>query len=288
MMSSTDLHDVQFSAPGRVVLSQIRLPNITLIRFSSPSVDFVWRRRREEGRRRRVFVLMKSGKTVLACNGESVEVPALRSAMIDTGGAEVQFSLKGAPAEYIILSIRDSQLFETPVGQGQALQLFQSENAVLGPTVFNLLSGIISALPKDYEENDAALISSLILSTGNTLSGLRLKSGTDSGGLFQTAMNHLDLSHKQQRLTIEKLASQLGVSSRTLQKHFAAEGTSVAVELRRRRVQTALEILKDHPALSMPAVAAASGFSTSQVMRTSIASITGKTPRELRSKESAG
>jgi AraC-like DNA-binding protein len=78
--------------------------------------------------------------------------------------------------------------------------------------------------------------------------------------VFTRAMRLILDHHSEPRLSVPKIAQLSGVSTRTLQSAFAAEGTTVANEIRTTRLKAAREMQRDNQGLPTKQIAAAVGF----------------------------
>lgn len=85
-------------------------------------------------------------------------------------------------------------------------------------------------------------------------------------------------------LTPQRLAEKLGVALRSLQRLFAAAGTTIAEQIQLARVRTAESILisDEGHSLRIAEVAARAGFSSESRLRTAMAEVSGVNPRSFR------
>lgn len=83
-----------------------------------------------------------------------------------------------------------------------------------------------------------------------------------------------------------ELARDLHISTRQLQRIFAAEGTSPTTELRRFRAELALSLLRDreYDSLTAEQIAANAGFTNAAAMRRGLHAIGAPTPQSARSR----
>lgn len=282
MLTTSDLTDLQFTSRGTVTLSQVRIPSITLIRVAAPSLSLVWRRSRERARRRRVFLLVRKGQLQINCGGQSGFATPTMAAIVESGNEPVKLILSGPEAELIALTIDNSQLQESLHPRGRGVAFVAAEKPVLKPAIYNMLDTLIDSIPPDTAHGSAGVISSFLIATGNAISAMEAVDTPVPSSFIDTARSFIELWHKDPDFTVERLAAQLGISTRTLQKRFAENGTNAGSELRKQRVNTAIVQLSSRPTLSVADVASASGFSNPQVMRESLRVLTGKTPRIIR------
>ena len=121
---------------------------------------------------------------------------------------------------------------------------------------------------------------SLILET----QGMSRVNTTVEQGLHARAMAYISAYKTDSELTPAKLASEMNISLRQLQRAFAADGSSITDELRRQRAETAVGLLTD-PAyrhLDLGQVADYAGFANRAELRRAIGAVHGCTPTQLR------
>ncbi|WP_454116374.1 helix-turn-helix domain-containing protein [Microbacterium aurum] len=102
--------------------------------------------------------------------------------------------------------------------------------------------------------------------------------------LRQRADAYIEAFHTDPDLTPRRLAEDLGVSLRQLQRAFTTTGGSVAARLRERRTTAALNLLSLENTRFLPVqdIARMAGFSSAYALRSALNSATGATPRRLR------
>ncbi|NQX29482.1 AraC family transcriptional regulator [Microbacteriaceae bacterium VKM Ac-2854] len=98
------------------------------------------------------------------------------------------------------------------------------------------------------------------------------------------ALDVIEQRYIDPELTPSSVATALNVSVRHLQRAFQAGEETVSAAIRDRRTRAAVDILTDKhaAALSLPDVAARSGFGTVGEMRRAVSTVTGLSPRALR------
>src|SRR4029077_15816625 len=114
--------------------------------------------------------------------------------------------------------------------------------------------------------------------------GLLAQYGFD--GLAARALLLLRASPEAHRLTMEEIASQLGMSARTLRRRLQAEGTPYPALVQRVQREQAETLLLD-PTRSVKQVAHALGFNDASAFHRAVRRWTGKTPTALRPGSSA-
>lgn len=98
------------------------------------------------------------------------------------------------------------------------------------------------------------------------------------------ALDVIEQRFAEAELSPTEVAAALNVSVRHLQRAFQAGAETVSAAIRERRTRAAVDVLTDRnaTALSLPEVAARSGFGTVGEMRRAVSAVTGLSPRILR------
>lgn len=120
--------------------------------------------------------------------------------------------------------------------------------------------------------------------------GIPASSTRPGASLYDRAMLIVTSQSSQPDLAPDRLASQLDVSTRTLQRAFLGFQGGVTQAIRTQRHRLALKLLEDpaYSSLDLSAVARHSGFSTLSQMNRSFASMGSKSPAKYRSEQSSG
>lgn len=142
--------------------------------------------------------------------------------------------------------------------------------------------------PAPAERLPSYLVEKLILEM--TLSLLLETQGASKVGasaeqsLHARAMAYISAYKADPELTPTKVASEMNVSVRHLQRAFAAYGSSITDELRRQRAETAAGLLTDptYRHLDLGQIADYAGFANRAELRRAITAVHGCTPSQLR------
>lgn len=107
---------------------------------------------------------------------------------------------------------------------------------------------------------------------------------TAGSGLRAQAVAHIAAFRADPRLSPQQIARGLRISVRQLQRAFEEAGTTVATEIRRQRLEAAVEMLTSErfDGCTVAEVAARAGFRNDAELRRALAAWTGTTPSELR------
>jgi AraC-like DNA-binding protein len=100
------------------------------------------------------------------------------------------------------------------------------------------------------------------------------------------AVAHIAAFRDSPQLSPQQIARSLRISVRQLQRAFEEAGTTVAAEIRRQRLDSAIEMLTaaEFDGLTVSEIAARAGFRNDAELRRALSSWMGATPSELRSR----
>ncbi|QWL31412.1 helix-turn-helix domain-containing protein [Rathayibacter toxicus] len=151
-------------------------------------------------------------------------------------------------------------------------------------TAFALAAESGSDLP---DESEIAAFSHVVkqLLTSAFLSAASAQPGTTSvrAATLCRARTVIDRTHRTPRCTPESVADAVNVSTRSLQRLFEDAGTTVASEIERSRVASAVELLRRRPReIPLETIASASGFSSADHLRRALKRREGLTPSDIR------
>jgi len=165
---------------------------------------------------------------------------------------------------------------EKPVDTSEHERIFQCPiyfsqdiNAIEGPT--NMLSQVLNhddTLTKLHEQMAEKMLNAL---DQNTWADKVIQ-------LLEGQMGHQQ--HDDQELSKEKVASQLNVTSKTLQRRLSNEGTQFSQLLNETRERMAMHYLEQHN-LSMDDITGLLGFAEPSAFFRAFKRWTGKTPRDF-------
>ncbi|WP_309080526.1 helix-turn-helix domain-containing protein [Zhihengliuella sp.] len=107
-------------------------------------------------------------------------------------------------------------------------------------------------------------------------------------GIYDRALSLMTALRGDHDLTPERVAGELNVSLRNLQREFCRNGTSVAATLRRLRAELAVQLLTDsqYDVLTIPQVAYYAGFGSAPLMRRALTALGWGTPAAIRQRRS--
>lgn len=156
-------------------------------------------------------------------------------------------------------------------------------------TAFALAADSGTVLPAPEEvESFAHVVKQLLV--GAYLAAAGAHPGTTSvrAATLGRARTVIDRTHRTPRCTPEAVADAVNVSTRSLQRLFEDAGTTVASEIERARVASAVELLRRRPReVPLETIAAASGFSSADHLRRALKRREGLTPSDIRGRAAA-
>lgn len=185
----------------------------------------------------------------------------------------------GVPLDIIEEFGMDHGVVDGPVG---------SETGLFEPTLRFLSAAAdmdegVSALDAYFVEKlIQEMFGALLLSSR----GLGNAVEREAPGLYDRAVALITARRAESDLTPERIAGELNVSLRHLQREFSRHSTSVAATLRRLRVEQAIHLLTDarYDVLAVPDIAFHSGFASPQLLRRALAAHGWGSPLEIRSR----
>lgn len=153
-------------------------------------------------------------------------------------------------------------------------------NSAVFRSAYIYLAGLVQS-PEVVSSTSANI---LRLLTREVARAIALESTSDSQdhNLPDRAYQMIVQNFRDPDLNADSIATQLGVSRRSLDRAHQDEPRSVAEEIRFRRTQFAFSLLAEQPSLSVSAVAAASGFKSAEVMRRSLVRQYGQSAAEIK------
>lgn len=109
-------------------------------------------------------------------------------------------------------------------------------------------------------------------------------SNSSAAGLVAAARDVIERSYSNPGLTVSEIAAAVGISERQLARAFAEQGTTVAAQVRSRRVELAQSVLIDprYRGMSMAEIAARCGFSSQSAFSRAFREEAGLSPLQWR------
>ncbi|WP_129588088.1 helix-turn-helix domain-containing protein [Rathayibacter oskolensis] len=193
------------------------------------------------------------------------------------------------PATVLQISLRSDEMrrygFDTESGVYALDPDARSTRAAFAfTTAFALAAESGTGLPGEAEVGGFThVVKQLLVSA--FLAAVGSQPGTTSvrAATLSRARTVIDRTHRTPRCTPEAVADAVNVSTRSLQRLFEDAGTTVASEIERSRVASAVELLRRRPReVPLEAIASASGFSSADHLRRALKRREGLTPSDIR------
>ncbi|MWV48211.1 helix-turn-helix domain-containing protein [Rathayibacter sp. VKM Ac-2803] len=195
------------------------------------------------------------------------------------------------PVTLLQLSIRREEMrrygFDTESGLYALDPDARSTRAAFAfTTAFAMAADAGAGLPSESEIGGFAhVVKQMLVSAYLTAVGTQPGTTSVRAATLGRARTVIDRTHRTPRCTPEAVADAVNVSTRSLQRLFEDAGTTVASEIERARVASAVELLRRRPReISLETIAGASGFSSADHLRRALKRREGMTPSDIRSR----
>lgn len=206
--------------------------------------------------------------------------------MLMPGAGRVCFEFVGEPAEVIFLGFEASEPMMRALRKLDTLMAISS--SPVHAAVYTYLLSLTRVMTQSFDENGTGeVLWKLTREAARALVNAVVSEAVASplgekDELIERARSAIEEHHGDVRFNGRTLARQLDVSARVLQLRFREVGSTVSDEVRRRRAQTAVDLIEREPGLPLDAVAQAAGFRSREVLRSSIVRYFGVVPSRLR------
>lgn len=277
-LESAGVEISDYAKPARTDLVLMRFDNFFVSRISTRSITALWGRTRAPARRRYLLLLLNRG-TVLLQGSTIRAVTGGGVGLLTPGDGPVTLEVP-ADAEGVIFTFDEREVESISLPPKAAE--FTPSTAVFGPAY-----AFLSALPEAAAESANAVSPSVVRGLLQALAkGLLLdlasEPGTHRTDMFPEFVALLDQRYRTPSFGVPEILKELGVSRRVLERSVSARGTSVSVELRRRRAEHAKLLIETSPGLTLKAVSLQSGFSSIDALRSALMAFYNTTPSSLR------
>ncbi|MFF2051080.1 helix-turn-helix domain-containing protein [Leifsonia sp. NPDC058194] len=254
-LSSANLKVVELEESDNLQVHMTRFPELTFAHVDLPRSRVEWPRD-ELSLTRAAIVLCVRGR-VTVTSGSTVLQRGPGLFLIPPGTAPVVFETRDALNEILYISAPASLVHELDVrGRSSGARPEVPAN-VLAP-----LLAFTTSLSSGTVGNSIVIgpLRSVALEIARALARLIAEGDPSELTLFSRTIRLIVDNRADAGLTVPKLATLAGVSPRSLQAAFAAEGTTVARELRATRVRAAQDLRERHPGMPATEIARAVGF----------------------------
>lgn len=254
-LRSANLRIVELEPSDSLRLQMARFPDVTFAHVHLPRAVVEWPRD-ELSLTRAAIVVRLSGRLAITSDATVVHRrPGL--ALIPPGDTPVAFETLDPLNELLYISTPGTLVHDLDVKPDAGTARPEIPANVLAP-----LLAFTSSLSSGSVGDSVVLgpLRSVALEVARALARLIAEGDPSELTLFSRAIRLIVENHADARLTVPRLAAMAGVSPRSLQVAFAAEGTTVARELRATRSRAARELRELHPGLPASQIARTVGF----------------------------
>ncbi|MDR6866827.1 AraC-like DNA-binding protein [Microbacterium resistens] len=245
------------------------LQSIDIWRVLTSGAEFVYR---NEGSRER------GAYTFIFVNRGSVEFATAAPMAIGDGGGFVAFGPDRSTIDIHAGKATDILLFtfDRSIVQSAPMSMYRSPRQSVGTTVlyasYALLSGILATQESTTTTEDA-IVRRLVRQVAQGLvDGFLSEAGRPRQVATPDILQIIEQRFSSHSFDVSRLAAELEVSRRTVERIAATAGFSVTDEIRRHRTAFAHEIL-ERDGLSMAEAAEKSGFGSESSLRRALRSL---------------
>lgn len=254
-LTSANLKIVRLEESDSLRIRMTRFPEITFAHANLPRAVVEWPRDALSLTRAAVIVCV-SGRIAVTSSSTIIERrPGLH--LIPPGDAPLTFETLDGLNEILYISAPASLVSELDVRRRSGSPRPEVPANVLAP-----LLAFATSLSSGTVGNSLVIgpLRAVAMEVGRALARLIAEGDPSELTLFSRTMRLIVDNHADPRLSVPRLAELAGVSSRSLQAAFAAEGATVAGELRATRARAAKELRERHPGMPAEQLARTAGF----------------------------
>ncbi|GIT79677.1 hypothetical protein LLS1_13460 [Leifsonia sp. LS1] len=251
-LDAAGLHIARLDEAEELTLRMTRFPELSFAHLHAPAARVEWTRD-AEAHGRTAIVLCTNGRLTVESSGAVLHRrPGMF--LLPPGDDPVTFETRAPLSELLCITAPAALV------AGLELAPHSTPRPPLSPSALTPLYAFATSLSGGSASGAIAPLRSAAMEVARALA--RLIAESDPGELtpFTRAMRLIDEGYADPRLSVPRLAHMIGVSERSLQAVFAAEGTSVAKELRATRARAARELRRARPHAPAHQIATAAGF----------------------------
>lgn len=246
-------------------------------RGRTDDVRMTWSRARGSARRRCVFVFVASGGLGISSDGVHFASGGGGLGLVAPGAEEVVFTISGE-AELLFFSFDASEI-EPMVLEAESLRALPGHSVVFRAAYSYLIAAASSPAPDHPASLD--VFRSLTRDVARSLVMESNPRGSVSD-LVDRAREIMMRRFWSPSFTSERLAAELTVSRRSLERAFSRRGMRVSDELRRVRAHHALHLLEKDVDMPIEEIASVCGFGTQENLRRATVKYFGASPTVIR------
>lgn len=276
VLESSGLRLVEFAPPGFARVRVIRFAAFIAARVRTHPATVKWPRERPSARQRCLYILVNNGHVEIRGDSDSVVASGGEVGIVPPGQGEIIMKADSA-AEFIYFSFVMNEIrpLELP---NDSLRVVR-KSAVFRAS-YSYLAGAVQS-PEYGLVGNSRILQEL---TREVARALVLESSMPLPASDQVALvgQVIERGYRSPSFTALSIATELGVSRRSLERACAEQGIRMSEEIHKRRTSQALQLLLEQPLLSLKEVSAASGFHSSEAMRRAFRSRYQSSPTAVR------
>lgn len=261
-LDSSGIEILDYAKPAYARLKAIRFDAFLAAHVQSRPMTVSWSRERMTARRRLMYIFVNKGTVEIRERGRSVSPLSGGVGVVFPGSGEVVVETT-SDTEVLYFTFDASEIFPLKL-EPDSLRTLSAGSPVFR-VAYSFLCGAVHA-PDCGDVTSAYVLREL---TRDVARALALESSLAAPSLdtVERVRQVIERRYRSAAFTPEALAGELGLSRRSLERACAEKGFSIAEEVRAHRSRHALHLLLEQPELTLHEVAAASGFSSAEVMR---------------------
>jgi AraC-like DNA-binding protein len=246
---------------GDVSASGATFGEVSIVRLNLPRTRIEWNR--DQGAVDRVPLIFVLSGSLRHISGGRIVQRGPNALAITPGASPVRLETVEDRNDVIYVASSASVIGDVLPGPADVVPDGAPDEFLLAP----LLAFVMQACAiSDRSGTGIAALSSSALEVARSLAQLMFSDGLAPRSLHGRAMEIIASEHSDPDLSPQRLASRLGVSTRSLQLEFQARGTTIRDAIREVRVATATRLRSDHPDLVSAEVARRSGFGSAATL----------------------
>lgn len=271
------LNIVGHTLPANAQFRSIRFDAFYTAYIHTTPMVISWEREYVTSRRRFMFVLVNSGNVEVRTETGSVSTPTGAVAIVFPGSGKVHIEAK-TPSEIVCFSFDKDEIRPIDL-KPESVTALLSDSPVFRAS-YSYLCGIVHS-PESAEIGSAQVLREL---TRNVARALTLESSSTAPkeNTLAQIQQQIELRYQSASFNVDKLAQEIGLSRRTLERACSDEGLSLSDEIRLHRTRHALHLILEQPGMRLQEIATESGFTSAEVMRRAFLRNYGSTPAQLR------
>ncbi|MFB7843781.1 helix-turn-helix domain-containing protein [Microbacterium sp. NPDC056052] len=267
--------------PQLMRVRALRFNAFMIAQVQSGAMAIEWTRTRPHSHRRYLFMFVNRG--AISFDGDSRVWTNLSGGLclIFPGRTPVDVHIDEA-SEFVVFSFDQAEI------DPYVLSPTNMDEAKTRSTAFRAIYAYLQAVTEQprikEDEKDSRILRALTQDVARTVA-IAAMGDWGSDGVFQHAQRVIHEQAVDPDFDVDQLATQCGVSRRTLNRIYAKHDLHAAAEILRTRTQNAMALISENHAIGVETVAAASGFNSLSTMARAFKKAYGTSPSDLRAKQ---